>query len=319
MASSSPENMMRIAIAGSGGLAQIFAYHINETSHPFIILSRSDQPELTRYGYQVVVVDYDDQTDLRFNLRGIGLVISTVSGTAQINLIDAAANSGVRRFVPSEFEGPSARRHRNDPLDRGKAAAIARLRDWTNQRRCVMRFTLFTCGVFYERFARGGLASINVGASTNGANYQGAYLMDVGQSTAEIVERNMAGRPIHVCLTSANDVARFLVAAIELGPENWPGELRMSGDRLTVSEIVQWAEAVKGGALFSTDIIEPRDLQAHLDQAIYYQDYAKVNRIQELIATEQRRYDYEQPNLNALVDVTPMSFWDWLREHWAAQ
>ncbi len=34
-------NMMRIAIAGSGGLARIFAQYINETVHPFIILSRN--------------------------------------------------------------------------------------------------------------------------------------------------------------------------------------------------------------------------------------------------------------------------------------
>jgi hypothetical protein len=34
------ENMMRIAIAGSGGLARIFANYINATVHPFIILSR---------------------------------------------------------------------------------------------------------------------------------------------------------------------------------------------------------------------------------------------------------------------------------------
>ena len=204
-----------------------------------------------QYGYQVIVVDYNNQNDLRANLRGIDLVISTVSGTAQINLIDAAANANVRRFVPAEFEGPPARRARNDPLDRGKAAAIARLRDWTNQRRCVMRFTIFTCGVLYERFARGGLASINVGGSTNGANYQGAYLMDVGNSTAEIVERNAAGRSIHLCLTSANDVARFLVAAIELGIDTWQAEFRMAGDRRTVAEVVQWAEHLKGGSLTS--------------------------------------------------------------------
>ena len=33
--------MMRIAIAGSGGLARIFAYHISQTAHQFIILSRT--------------------------------------------------------------------------------------------------------------------------------------------------------------------------------------------------------------------------------------------------------------------------------------
>jgi len=68
--------------------------------------------------------------------------------------------------------------------------------------------------------------------------------------------------------------------------------------------------------LFSTEIIEARDLSANLEYATYHQDWVKVNRIQELIATEQRRYDFEAPNLNALVDITPEPFWDWLIAHW---
>ena len=73
------------------------------------------------------------------------------------------------------------------------------------------------------------------------------------------------------------------------------------------------------GALFSTDVIQARDLPAHLQHATYYQDYAKASRIQELIATEQRRYDFTQPNLNPLVNVVPTSFWDWISAHWAVQ
>jgi hypothetical protein len=53
----------------------------------------------------VVVVDYDSQTDLLYALRGTDLVISTVSGSSQINLIDAASRAEVRRFVPADFEG----------------------------------------------------------------------------------------------------------------------------------------------------------------------------------------------------------------------
>jgi len=34
-------NMMRIAIAGTGGLARTLAYHLNETVHQFILLSRA--------------------------------------------------------------------------------------------------------------------------------------------------------------------------------------------------------------------------------------------------------------------------------------
>lgn len=196
-----------------------------------------------------MVVNYENQDDLRYSLQGIDLVISTVSGNPQINLIDAAANSGVRRFVPSEFERPPARRRPNNLLDRDKSHGLDWLRWWSQ--RTHMRSTVFTCGVFYERFARGGLVSMGIGASTSVA-YQGSYLVDIGEGTAEAVEYNMAGQPIFVSMTSVNDVARFLVAAIELGLHDWPGEFRMSGDRRTVSEILSWSEAVRGGRSLST-------------------------------------------------------------------
>lgn len=188
-------------------------------------------------------MDYESQEDLRYSLQGIDLVISTVSGNNQINLIDAAANTRVRRFVPSEFEGPPSHQRPNDALDRGKAAARERLRYWS--RRTDMRSTVFSCGVFYERFAHGGLASLGVGYSTN-VYYQGTYLMDIERGTAEITEKNSAGRSIYISMTSVYDLGRFLAAAIELGPREWPSEYRMSGDRKTVAEILSCAEAVRG-------------------------------------------------------------------------
>jgi nucleoside-diphosphate-sugar epimerase len=276
-------------------------------------------------------VDYDSQNDLRYVLRGVDLVISTVSGVPQINLIDAAAHSGVRRFVPAEFEGPPARRATNDPLDRGKRATIDRLRHWSHHHRHQMRFTIFSCGIFYERFAQGGLAALNIGSST-GIQNEGAYLMNARSGTAEIVERTTSGQPIYVSLTSVRDLGRFMIAALDLGLQSWPAEYRMSGERLTVTQILQWAAAVRGSKkhdldsadkmltftveMFSTDVIEPQDLAAHLQHATYYQDYPKVARIQELIATEQRRYDFATPNLNPLVNVQPVSFWNWLTAEW---
>lgn len=292
-------------------------------------------------------MNYDSQIDLRFALRGIDLVISTVSGNPQINLIDAAAHSGVRRFIPAEFEGPVSRRPRNDPLDRGRAACLDRLRHWSRSNHHRMPFTVFSCGVFYERFARGGLGSLGIGAGSN-VYYQGTYLMDVGMGTAKVVENTASGRPIQVSMISVQDVGRFVVAALDLRVQNWPEEFTMQGDRRTVTEILRWAESVKGGggsdpipypiyqlpipvswmkdwkllltqtAEFATEIIQARDLRAHLEHAEYYQDYATVAYIHELMATEQRRYDISQPNLNALVNVEPTPFWDWLRLHWGA-
>jgi len=75
---------------------------------------------------------------------------------------------------------------------------------------------------------------------------------------------------------------------------------------------------IRSGAEFSTSIIQVGDLQAHIDHATYYQDYIKVGRMQELMATSERRYDFESPNLNALVNVTPTPFWDWLHTEWGA-
>ena len=87
---------------------------------------------------------------------------------------------------------------------------------------------------------------MGMGLSTPVA-YPGSYLMNVELSTAEVVERNSTGQHVFLCLTSVNDVGRFVVAALDLDPSTWPGEFRMHGDRRTVAEVLQWAEAAKGG------------------------------------------------------------------------
>jgi hypothetical protein len=72
------------------------------------------------------------------------------------------------------------------------------------------------------------------------------------------------------------------------------------------------------GTTFVSESIVPTNLQQHIDYATYCQDFAQVARIYELVATEQRRYDFTAPNLNQMVGVVPMTFWAWLNSHWAA-
>lgn len=48
---------MRIAIAGCGGLAQIFARHIDDTAHTFIMLSRVVSNVLPFQAIAVQIVD----------------------------------------------------------------------------------------------------------------------------------------------------------------------------------------------------------------------------------------------------------------------
>jgi hypothetical protein len=108
-----------------------------------------------------------------------------------------------------------------------------------------MRFTVFSCGVFYERFAKGGLASLNIGV-TSGIASQGDYIMNLGDGTAETVEFTTDGQPVEVCMISVWNLAQFVVAALDLGIENWPIEYRVQGDRRTVGEILEWGAIVLG-------------------------------------------------------------------------
>lgn len=119
-----------------------------------------------------------------------------------------------------------------------------------------MLFTTFTCGVFYERLARGGLASKGIGLGT-GLEQQGAFLLDIERNTGEVIEQNGSGQSVYLCLTSVVDVARFVVAAIGLGINTWPAEFRMRGDRKTVTQIIEYAEAIKRGELHLISI-DPR-------------------------------------------------------------
>ena len=191
-----------------------------------------------------MTVDYDNREELRFALIGVDTVISTVSGQSQLNLIDAAASAGVRRFAPAEFEGSPSLRPLVDPLDNGKAAALERLRYYSSgQSEYRLESTSFVCGILYERFGPNGMAYRGIGNST-GISGEGNYLMDIRNLRAQIPYVMGAEHFPYVCMTSASDLARFVVRALDL--PSWPPELRMRGERMTVDEIVRTAEAMKG-------------------------------------------------------------------------
>jgi len=195
--------------------------------------------------------------ELRYALQGIDLVISTISNAEQLNLIDAARRARVSFFVPSEFEGDIAHRPTNDPLDRGFQAARDLLERWSNSSSHRMRYTVFSCGLFMERFGPDGLQNYNMGSS-HYVQGPSDFLVNVAEATAEVVETDRRGRPAQVAVTSVYDVAQFIAAAIELGPSNWPREFRMRGDHMTVRELVATCSTVRGG-LFAP-VISPRNL-----------------------------------------------------------
>lgn len=190
-------------------------------------------------GYSVEVVDYNNTTSLRHALMGVDTVISTISGNAQINLIEAAVLCRVRRFAPAEFEGRPSARPGTDPLDRGKAAALRRLA----HHRSRIESTVFVCGVLYERFGPGGLAGSRIGAGS-GISGEGDYILNVRAMTARLPAYDAYNNFVGIAMTRAQDVAEFVVKSLDL--DEWPTELLMCGTRILVKDLHTTVETATG-------------------------------------------------------------------------
>jgi hypothetical protein len=205
---------------------------------------------------------------LKYALRGIDTVISTVTGPNQIHLIKAAVSARVRRFAPAEFEGPPQLRPSNDPLDRQRTTALSWLRHYKNN----IEHTVFVCGIFYERFQPGGLPRALIARNT-GYHGEGNYIFDVANMSAESPSMSPSNQPdVTICMTSVRgtsqthipnnteehiadpfvyfpDVARFVTKAIDL--PSWPPEFRMCGERVTVHNLTILVQRIKS-TYFST-------------------------------------------------------------------
>ncbi|KAH6631140.1 hypothetical protein B0J18DRAFT_121492 [Chaetomium sp. MPI-SDFR-AT-0129] len=309
--------MTRIAIAGAGGFAQILAQHISQTAHALLVLSRTAHPELQYYcpESQAVIVDYDDVEGLRYTLQGVDLVISTISGNEQLNLIDAARKARVKTFVPSEFEGSLSHRPAIDPLDRGSQSALQFLERWSQSKSHRMRYTVFSCGIFMERFSPGGMQTLGIGA---GCGVQGPddYLVNLQGARAEIIATTPSGTEARVSMTSVHDVAQFVTAALDISLNNWPKEFKMRGDSMTVQELVQ-ACSNTVGTPFMLVTRHYQEVEAQVQACQESGDWVQWHYFHRLLQTASERYHIRQPNLNDLTQVQPMKFETWLESTWS--
>ncbi|KAM3523119.1 hypothetical protein MY4038_008316 [Beauveria bassiana] len=311
---------MRIAIAGGRGLGYLLAAGLSRaaSAHNLIVLSRTHRREIEALRIQVHVVDYINMEMLRFALSGIDLVISTISGQAQLNLINAAGHGRVSYFVPSEFEGSLTKRPpgRSDPLDRGGAAALTLLRQWadTGSR---MKWTAFSCGIFMERFHPYGLAaSLGIGVG-EGVGTAGSYVADINNGIAEYASRDADGHSVKICLTSVLDVVRFVIAALDLDPSTWPAEFTMRGDRMKLTEVVDAISAARNVA-FQSNNLNYQELASQIAYNTEIGNYSRAAYLQRNLETANGRYDFSRASLNEAVDrsrrirVHPVNFAQWL-------
>lgn len=187
---------------------------------------------------------------------GIDTVISTVTGPSQLRLIEAAVQCRVRKFAPAEFGGQPGLRGENDILDRGKSDARALLQHY----RGYMQSTVFVCGILYERFAVNGMVSCGIGVNT-GYGREGDYMVNPRSMIAAAPIYDAAQNNAYICLTSAYDVARFVVRSLDM--PNWAPEMSMCSERMTVHALVKTIEVCRG----SIPLLSQRfNAPAHISQ-----------------------------------------------------
>lgn len=195
-------------------------------------------------------------------------MISTVSGGAQLSLIEAAAAAEVRLFIPSSFSGP----RQSSPLLSPDADFVSALNLLASQQgRTSMRHTIITCGIFFERFGPGGLSASEISRSGNpneGIGHEGDFLVDIREGTAMVPFRTADQPEKYICVTGARDVARYIVAALQRKPDisKWPAEFKFFTERISITELLEMCARARGELL---SMILPSQQLRHLRLATY--------------------------------------------------
>ncbi|KAF3761010.1 NAD(P)-binding protein [Cryphonectria parasitica EP155] len=225
--------MVTVAIAaGNGHVGGTIASVLKENpKHKVIILSRkpaeSEDPKAPTY-----VVDYGnvEATAELLKSHSVHTVISAIfvvspeSGAAEINLVNAAVQSGsAKRFISSDWGLP---RPKDDPQPFRQATVDA-------LRKTDLEFTTFHGGYFLDYFGMPHIKSQLVPTVWN---------VDMEDCKAAIPGDGNA----IAAYTYSFDVARFVEAALDLPKGEWQEATYCYGDKVSFNQIIKWAEEARG-------------------------------------------------------------------------
>ena len=80
---------------------------------------------------------------------------------------------------------------------------------------------------------------------TSGLDLEGDYMLNCQTMSGNVPAYDSDNESnVTICITAAQDVARFVAKAIDL--RKWPPELRMCGQRIRVKDFVALVERLKG-------------------------------------------------------------------------
>ncbi|KAG9230359.1 hypothetical protein BJ875DRAFT_431810 [Amylocarpus encephaloides] len=246
--------MVKIAVAGgSGELArEVIDVLVAAKKHEITILSRNGgSTENTLPGITWRDVDYNNKTDLVKALLGTHTVLSFVNqiaaddkNNAQKSLIDASIAAGVKRFAPSEY---GCDKKEDLPFWAGKIKIEEYLQN-VNMNGKVLEYTLFHPGLFLDYLASPHKTAKYVTPLNTFFDFQ--------NRRAIVVEGH---QDAIMTLTTVQDIARVVAAAVEVESE-WPEIGGIRGNRVTVSQILEIGEKIRGP--FTVNKVKLEDLEA---------------------------------------------------------
>lgn len=228
--------MVHVALAGaSSGFGRTLLTHLlKQKKHQITVLSRSENPSLSTLGVTVKPVDYASIPSLTSALQGVHTVIITLASydhtfaTSQLNLLEAAKETGVKRFAPSEY----AHLHYNS-IDLYQPKKVV----WDAVQQSGLEYTKFACGLFMNCLSTGTpKGETEALAGLRPWN----FIINMKAGTADVPGDGNA----KMAVTEINDVCRFIVASLDL--DYWDEESGIVGESLSCNEIIETVEKVTG-------------------------------------------------------------------------
>ena len=232
------ENNRKIIViaGGTGGIGRHIVDGIVATQKYTVkIFTRqgsSSSSKLNIKDVEIVPVDYSNHVSLVKHLQGVHTVIVTLISIdescidAQVNLLNACLEAKVKRFAPSEWAGVN---NKDTVIEIYRALKVPVVE---KVKASGIEYTLFTNGLFMEYFASPQKASSSLPAQTAGVDFNKGQAKFVGTGDEPL------------CVTSAEDVGRFVAAALDF--DKWEERSTMIGSRTTWNELVRLGEKVRG-------------------------------------------------------------------------
>jgi acetolactate synthase small subunit len=224
----------KVVIAGGTGSVgrNIVDAILATDKYSVIVFSRQDSFNLVPNGVTVVMVDYNNHSQLVKALHDVHTVISCIADMnescrdSQIALLNASLEAGVKRFAPSEWAGPSEKNTAIEFYTKIKKPVVDAVKN------SGIEYTLFLNGLFMDYFA--------TPQKSNPYLQPMVFGVDINKCTAWFA--GTGDEPINVTLLE--DVAKLVAASLDL--DKWEPYSGMIGSRTSWNEIVRLGEKVRG-------------------------------------------------------------------------